>query len=493
VILSQCKITGEELIHSELELEIYQQFDAVPPPLTKKERLRLLFSYLSGGHFFWREVSGKKVYSVYPKSNQLSVIDASDYEGSEIALEYNPKESLISQIFTLLCQTTRPHFHGKNVNESFGVESVSNISKSSLVLFSGSSSGCFASEFVTNSTNIGSSLLVDGSDSCLSSYALRDCKRLAYSANCTHCNDSYFIANCVDSNFCILSSGLQGQEYYVGNEFVGKEGFEKALLELELHTSAGIELARSKFNKLVPRDSIKLRDFLNTGKNSSNIFSGVSISNCADLVGYSGEIKNSVLCVDCGDKAERLFNCIRCSDNVSDLTYCFDCKNSRELIGCVGIEGGEYLILNQQYSKSEYFKLKDEIITLLKRKRNWGVPMGFKFSDFAYNGSLAQHLFPLTRVQVGMFEIMWDEDVETLMVDRLLNSPEILEQIQDTPTKLAESIESSDGVFVCELSGRLFRFLPGELNLHQALKIVTSPYGHEERKRQLWQDIAQVL
>jgi hypothetical protein len=489
----KCKITGEDVVHSDFEVELYNQFGATPPSLSKKERLRLLFSFLSGGHFFWREVEGTKVYSIYPTSAPFKVIDANRYPPEELSVEWNSREPFLNQLLTLLKGSPRPHYHAHKVSETFGVEDVSEIFRSSVVLFSSKSNNCSASEFVKGSTNIGGSLLIENSDYCLGSFGLKNCTEVVFSSNSTDCSNSYFLSNCKNCKNCLFCDGLEGKEYYVNNQSVGAEKFTKVLQECALHTQAGVELAVSNFKKFLSQSSTEFAKLMDGQKNSSNVFGTSSSTNCADSVVYLDGLKNSVLCIGCGINAERLFNCVRCYDNVSDLTYCFDCTNSKELIGCVGLDNAEYRILNKQYTKSEYLKLKGELIAILRRKRNWGNPMGFKFSDFAYNGSLAQHLFPLSRVQVGMFEIGWDEDVESLMVDRLVNNSGLLEQILDTPRDLDEAFRNSTGVFVCELSGRLFRYLPGELDRYRKLGISPSPFGHEEQIRQLWQEVIKVL
>jgi len=490
---AKCKITGEDVVYSDFEVELYNQFEATPPALTKKERLRLLFSFLSGGHFFWREIEGTKVYSIYPTSTPLTIIDAGRYPPPELFVDWNSREPFLNQLLTLLKGSPRPHFHGHKVSESFGVEDVSEVTQSSVVLFSSLSTNCSASEFIKSSSNIGGSILVEDSSYCLSSYNLKNCSEVIFSSNCTGCSKSYFLTNCTNCKNCLFCAGLTGEEYFVNNQSVGEEGYKKVLSELSLNTQTGIDQAISNYKKFLSRNTPTATKLLEGNKQSSNVF-GVSNSvNCADSVGYLNDFSSSVLCVGCGNKAERLFNCVRCINNVSDLIYCFDCTNSHDLIGCVGIENAEYRILNKQYSKNEYLKQKEELIASLKRKRNWGSPMGFKFSDFAYNGSLAQHLFPLTRVQVSMFEIGWDEDVESLMVDRLVNNTNLLDQIQDTPRTLQEAVAQQGGVFVCELSGRLFRYLPGELDRYRKMEISPSPFGHEEQIRQLWQEVIKVL
>ena len=490
---AKCKITGEDVVHSDFEVELYKQFDATPPALIKKERLRLLFSFLSGGHFFWREVQGTKVYSIYPDSAPLTIVDAKLCPPSELFVEWNPKEPFLNQLLTLLKGSPRPHYHGHMVSETFGVEDVSEVAKSSVVLFSSRAQNCSASEFIKSSSNIGGSLLVENSNLCLTSYGLNNCSEVAFSSNCELCSKSYFLANCKNCKYCLVCEGLSDQEYCVLNRAVGKEAYEKAFAEFALNTQAGIELAGSSLKKLLSKSATKTALVFQNENNSSNVFGIGGTNNCADSVGYLSDIKNSVLCVGCGMNADRLFNCVRCFNNVSNLIYCFDCTDSRELIGCVGLQNAEYRILNKQYSKSEYITHKEQLIASLKRKRNWGSPMGFKFSDFAYNGSLAQQLFPLTRVQVGMFEVGWDEDVESLKIDRLVNNSDLLEQIQDTPRNLDEAFEQNNGVFVCELSGRLFRYLPGELDRYRKLGISPSPFGHEEQIRQLWQEVIKVL
>ena len=135
----KCKITGEDVVHSDFEIALYEQFGATPPSLTKKERLRLLFSFLSGGHFFWREVEGTKVYSIYPVSAPLTIIDAQRYPPEELFIEWNIKEPFLNQLLTLLKGSPRPHYHAHKVSETFGVADVVDVTRSSVVLFSSKS------------------------------------------------------------------------------------------------------------------------------------------------------------------------------------------------------------------------------------------------------------------------------------------------------------------------------------------------------------------
>jgi len=490
-----CKISGQELQHSPLEIEVYGLFDAKPPPLIPNERLRVLLAFQSGGHFFWREVGGRKLYSIYPSTSVLSVVEAEFLTENVNFQEWNLNDSFLQCLFKLLRQSTRPHHHASGVSQTFGVEQVSNINSSSLVLFSADSENCFSSDFVSRSNNIGSSLFVLESQNCLSSIRLENCANIVFSEALRKCQNSYFLKECYDCQECLFCVGLKSARYFIENEFVGEERFKEVLLSLNLDTAEGVELALTRFKKF--QNKIQIKEVKQTlcfrTQNSSNTFGTFSADKCVDVVGFSDCISSSALTVASGGKATRLFNCIRCGPNVSDLYYSFDCSESRELLGCVGLKNAEYRVLNKQYTRAEYNLVKEQIISTLRKKRQWGNPLAFKYSDFAYNGSLAHQLFPLSKVQAGMFEVGWDDEVEEFKVERLISSPELIKQIADTPQSLEEAKQSRDGVFVCELSGKLFRYLPGELALYSKLNIFPNPYAHDERKRQLWGQVGEIL
>ncbi len=94
-----------------------------------------------------------------------------------------------------------------------------------------------------------------------------------------------------------------------------------------------------------------------------------------DNVLYSSKALNSENCVDCLDIVEcrNCYNCVNC-ENVTGGFYCRSCYNSsniyfstnltncEECIGCYNLQNKKYCINNKQYSKDEYFKLKEEIL-----------------------------------------------------------------------------------------------------------------------------------
>src|SRR3989338_7189940 len=84
---------------------------------------------------------------------------------------------------------------------------------------------------------------------------------------------------------------------------------------------------------------------------------------------YSYAIDSCTDCAECLNcyKCVLCLECIDCSDSYS-LSYCekthtsrdsyflYDCKSCQNCFACYGFWGKKYCILNEQYTKEEYFK-----------------------------------------------------------------------------------------------------------------------------------------
>ena len=87
-----------------------------------------------------------------------------------------------------------------------------------------------------------------------------------------------------------------------------------------------------------------------------------------------------------------------CWSQLINAEYCFNCHSSGNLFGCNGLRKAEYCILNKQYSKEEYEEM------VMKIKQHMGPDYGEYFpmslSPHAYNETVAQQFFPLTKEEV---------------------------------------------------------------------------------------------
>src|SRR3989344_7314404 len=74
------------------------------------------------------------------------------------------------------------------------------------------------------------------------------------------------------------------------------------------------------------------------------------------------------LCYECLDNDVAMSNLSTITVYSSNnCCYCFTCQASSNLFGCIGIQSGEYCILNKKYSKEEYLELKEKIVKQMQK------------------------------------------------------------------------------------------------------------------------------
>ena len=108
-------------------------------------------------------------------------------------------------------------------------------------------------------------------------------------------------------------------------------------------------------------------------------------------------------------------------------------KNCQNCFGCVALKHGEYSILNKQYSKEEYFKLKEKIIEKMKKDGEYGEFFPSKNSPFAYNESMAMISFPLKKEDVLKKELRWQDNIQqTKGKTTFFRIPDDINKVQDS-------------------------------------------------------------
>jgi hypothetical protein len=192
-----------------------------------------------------------------------------------------------------------------------------------------------------------------------------------------------------------------------------------------------------------------------------------------------------------GNKAEQIYESVNCGLNIAriyfvnqswagatDLYYCNTCPGARNCFGCVSLKNGEYSILNKKYSKEEYNKLKNEIIEQMKTipfidkqgiKYYFGEFFPVSFSDFAYNETIAQYHFPLTKEEALSRGYKWKdrEKIDYKITIKPENLPETIEEVDDSILKEIIECEDKDN----PESAGAFRITPNELNFYRKMNL----------------------
>lgn len=239
-----------------------------------------------------------------------------------------------------------------------------------------------------------------------------ECVDLEGSYNCNfsqdikNCTDVIFCYDCIGCQNCFGCAGLRQKQYYFLNQPLSKEEYQKRLKELDYRSPAGRKRASTLLEEVklkVPHRSMRgannqncFGDYIN---NSKNCFMGFNVYECEDVY-YAQDIfraKDSMdimfaegaeLCYECFSFGLGTYNCNFCSyiRICSDCEYCELCFSCKNCFGCVGLQNKQYYILNQPYSREDYFKKIAEIKEKLKREDLYGrhhLPTTYKFEDTA--------------------------------------------------------------------------------------------------------------
>ena len=332
---------------------------------------------------------------------------------------------------------------------------------------------------------------------CVESY------HLLYSFNCKSCVNSYFLYDCIGCTDCFGCSNLRSKSYCMWNEQLSKEEDSRRLAELDLDSHATIQELKKKFDALslsaIHRFANQIKVVNSTGDNIEGV---KNAKVCFDASGQIEDCKfvhwaklNLKDAYDSGPGVgmaelayeifdtgignfRNLFTSVVYS--CSNIEYAFNCHGSSDIFGCVGIRGKKYCILNRPYEKEEYEallpKIKEHMQTMpyidkQGRKYGYGEFFPSELSPFAYNETVAQDYFPLTKDEALKLGFVWREKElnEYQITLPAINIPDRLKDVSDSITKeIIGCLHEGKCEDRCK---KAFRITPDELGLYKRLGV----------------------
>ena len=294
--------------------------------------------------------------------------------------------------------------------------------------------------------------------------------------DCAYCYD------CNGCQSCFQCIGLRNKKYCIQNKEYSKEEYEKIINSYKLDTWSGSEKAHVEFENFIltkPRKYASLKNCVNcTGnnltnsKNVKNVFGVRRAENCRYL--ETGDTEKDSYDLSTGGELSECYEGLTPDHSnralfaiytwhCVDVFYSEFCQSSQNCFGCVGLKHGQYSVLNKQYSKEEYEKLKEKIIEHMKTTGEWGEFFPMKYSPFAYNESVAQIHFSLTKEQVLGLGLRWQDNIqETRGQTTLLEIPDSINDVPDSIT---------NEILECVGCKRNYKIIPNELFFYRKWKI----------------------
>ena len=169
-----------------------------------------------------------------------------------------------------------------------------------------------------------------------------------------------------------------------------------------------------------------------------------------------------------------------------DVILSEDCHNSNNLFACIGLRNKSYCILNKQYIKEEYERLVPRIIEHMNsmpyidqkgRVYKYGEFFPPELSPFAYNETIAQEYFPLTKEQAQEQGYSW-KDPEPRNYEIQIKNNQIPDHIKDVGDDIinkviecAHNIGTSDVPKCNEQCTEAFKIISQELAFYRKMSI----------------------
>ncbi|MBU1151666.1 hypothetical protein KJ632_02450 [Patescibacteria group bacterium] len=504
-----CPLTNQAFEITDSDLEFYKTMGVPEPTLSPNARHQRRTAFRNERSLYQRTCSatGERIISTYPQNAPFPVYSqkywwGDSWDARDYGQEFDFTRPFFEQFKELMAKVPR---FSCTVNKSENCEFNN---------FCESSRNCYLSQRLGNSEDVYYTYLsieskdlfdcynVSRSSLCYEVIDGENCYNLKYSQNVTNCSDSAFLFNCRDCRNCLMCVNMRNAEYCIRNQKVSREEFEEAVREVD-YAKMREEFMKAKSRIVVPEIwGTKLENVSgNYLSECKNVFESFDCRFCEDIkyawghiygensmdTDFSYHVKNSYEFV-AGSKDDNIRFCFSSFES-HDLNYCMDSMNSsHNLFGCISMKHGEYCILNKQYKREEYEAMLPRIIEHMTKTGEWGEFFPIELSPFGYNETVAHEYFPLDRSIALERGWGWKDKDDVvpgvsgmILAADLPDVAEVGEEILKTAIK-------------CEVSGRLFKIVPKELEFYKKNGLPLPRLHPDERyKRRVEQRAPRVL
>lgn len=383
------------------------------------------------------DLSGEQFVSMYPQDSPYKVYKPSawfsdKWDAKSFGRDYDFGRSFFEQFGELMLDVPRMGINIVNCQNSEYCNYCGDNKNCYMDIAGEANEDCYFNLFVKYSKNTVDCTFTYNSElcyECINCYGCYACQCSMYLENCSDCLYCYDLIGCKN---CLFSYGLRNKQYYVFNVEKTKEEYDSYLKSLQLSSFEQREKMAEGWTKFKTEKAIFRANYFiscenctgNDLKNSKNTFNSFNALNCWDCA-YLYDVLDAKDCQDLNYslyKPELSYNLIsslqmvRCAFSMAshynnECYYCDHIDNSRNLFGCIGINHGQYCILNKQYSKEEYKELMPRILKHMTETGEWGEFFPSSLAPHAYNETVAAEYFPLSREEVLKRGLKWKEGI----------------------------------------------------------------------------------
>lgn len=435
----------------------------------------------------------KSIISMYNPKSPYTVVSHEYYESDkwdpkEYAQDYDLNASFFDQFYNVLLQVPKAATFistgdGINVNSEYS-NYAGGLKNCYLVFNSGPAEEIMYSRGLRGVREVSDCYFGVETELMYESINCQKSSRIYFGKNVTSCVDCIFITNASGCMNCFCCVNIRNGSYQVFNKQVSKEEYEQIVSETMGSYEKISEMKErfAEFEKEFPmRENHNLKTVDSTGdylfecKDVQNSFEVVKGED-SKFIFASKEIKDSYGTIGYGFKSERLLECTSTGyssnviggatlTNCRDVSYSYFLRNCHDCIGCDSLRNASYCILNKQYSKEEYEKIRDQIVAELTEQGVHGLIMPPELAPFAYNETIAQDNMPLTREEAIAQGFRWEDDIQMTKGKETIQPEQIPDHIRDV------SEDTTKEVLRCVTCERNYRITPQELLFYRKMTL----------------------
>lgn len=487
-----CKLTFQI---TAADLEFYSQvgptiegvtYSVPPPTLCPDCRFRRRLSFRNERSLYRRQssLSGKNLISIFAPDSPYQVYDRDEWwsdawDPTSFGRPFDFNRNLATQIIDLALAVPHPNLYNTNAENSSFTNYALNIKNCYLVFGMSDSEDCLYGRFVRQSRDAVDCLSILRCELCYEAIGCESCYECRFIMNSRFCQGCNFVEDCESCTDCLVCYGLKQKQYYVGNEFVGKERYQQLLKELmPLSSENFAELAaqlsalKQKLHQLISHIYQSEDCTGDTIYNSHNCQSCFDINDCEEskFLCYTPKGIRSYDCTFNAPGGVRFCYEV-CSSmgedclgtflnwNGTNVYYSMECDSCRDIFGCVGLKKRQYCILNKQFDRQSYFTLLPQIIDHLRQTKEWGEFFDPSVSMFAYNETVAQENYPLSAAAASALGWRW--------------------RAEESITPAA--VPNDSDVAICKSSHAPFKIIPQERTFYEKMGLPLPALSPNER------------
>lgn len=465
-----------------------------PPKLCPSCRMQRRLTFRNERTLYRRKssLSGKEMVSSYApkllhKVYSVEEWHSDSWDASSYGREFDFSKTFFSQFAELQSEVPLLGLHLQLENENSDYTNLTTRNKDCYYIFAASNNqDCLYSNYITGSKDVVDSFFIFESELCYQCIDCYNCHSLCNSQSCQNCSDSRYLYDCRGCTSCFGCVSLNNKQYHIFNKAHKKQEYLKLISELLARKDLE-EYIEEQFSGMLKRIPQKYYsgfqnesftgDHLFRCKNTYDSYDCTNLEDCRYCV-WMDRAKDCYDCYARGNSGELGYEnhvCVNnffqvlfsesCWNDIAELIYCRNCTSSSNLFGCISMQRKEHCILNKQYEKDEYEKLVPRIIEHMQKTGEWGEFFPASISPFAYNETVAQEYFPLTKEIVLKKGWRWQDELPGVYGKKTKE----ISDLSSNVTEMDNSITSE--IFSCDTCKKNFKINAAELAFYKKMKL----------------------